>query len=84
MGRRLPRLEIINPSYNIPDRMTTIAIDAETRRRLERLKEEWHCSSMNEVVRRLVNEARPLPKSMFGIDPTLPRLTRKMRDEIWS
>ena len=63
--------------------VTTIAIDDAAHRRLARLKEEWHADSMNDVVHRLLDTAKPVPKSMFGADPGLPRLTRELRNRIW-
>ena len=62
--------------------VTTIAIDDAAHRRLARLKEEWHADSLNDVVHKLLDNAQPVPKSMFGADPGLPRLTRKMRNEM--
>ena len=64
--------------------MSTIAIDPEAHRRLLHLKDEWGASSLNEVIKRLLDQARSVPKSMFGVDPGFPRLDRKTRDEMWS
>lgn len=63
--------------------MSTVALDESTHQRLLLLKEEWAAASLSEVVRRLLDQAKPLPKSMFGIDPDLPELTPESRAELW-
>ncbi|HVL48129.1 MAG TPA: hypothetical protein VM889_06195 [Candidatus Thermoplasmatota archaeon] len=63
--------------------MSTIAIDDEAHRRLVHLKEDWGVASLNEVVKRLLDQADGIPTSMFGVDPQLPRLDRKTRDAMW-
>jgi predicted CopG family antitoxin len=64
--------------------MSTIAITDDVHRRLIELKTDWAASSLNDVVARLLEENRPVPRSMFGVDPKLPRLDRKRRDEMWA
>lgn len=64
--------------------MSTIAIDEAVHRRLLYLKEDWGASSLNDVVNRLLDQAQSIPASMFGVDPSLPRLDRKTRDEMWA
>lgn len=64
--------------------MATIAVDPPTHQRLALLKEEWSASSYTEVIRRLLDEVRPVPASMFGSAPDLPSLTKRERDRIWS
>ncbi len=63
--------------------MSTIAIDASAHRRLAHLKKEWGADSLNDVVHRLLDNAQPVPKSMFGSSPDLPTLTRELRNKIW-
>jgi predicted CopG family antitoxin len=63
--------------------MSTIAIDDDAHRRLLHLKEDWGASSLNEVVKRLLDQAQTIPASMFGVDPDLPALDRKARGEMW-
>lgn len=64
--------------------MSTIAIDAEAHRRLLHLKETWGAKNLNDVVKRLLDQAQTIPKSMFGADPGLPKLDRDTRDEMWA
>ena len=64
--------------------MSTIAIDDAVHQRLIGLKHDWHASSLNEVVHRLLDKVESVPDSMFGVDPSLPRLDRKQRDEMWA
>lgn len=63
--------------------MSTIAIDDDAHRRLLHLKEDWGAASLNEVVKRLLDQAQALPTSMFGVDPKLPHLDRAARSEMW-
>lgn len=63
--------------------MGVIAVDETTHQRLELLQAEWSAKDLGEVIVRLLDHARPVPKSMFGSDPDLPTLTRERRDEIW-
>lgn len=63
--------------------MSTIAIDDDAHRRLLHLKEDWGVGSLNEVVKRLLDQAQVLPSSMFGIDPALPDLDRAARSDMW-
>lgn len=63
--------------------MSTVAVDEGTHQRLLLLKDEWAVASLNDVVRRLLDQAKPLPKSMFGVDPDLPELTPALRAELW-
>jgi hypothetical protein len=62
--------------------MTTVAVDDGTHQRLLLLKQEWGAGSLDQVIRRLLDQAKPVPKSMMGVDPELPRLTRALRNEI--
>ena len=64
--------------------MSTIAIDETVHRRLLELKEDLGASSLNDVVKHLLDQMRPIPPSMFGADPALRRLDRKTRDEMWA
>lgn len=65
--------------------MTTIAVDDTTRQRLAILKEEWQAESLDEVIRRLLDDARPVPKSLRGVDRgRIPMLTRAVRDDLLS
>ena len=64
--------------------MSTIAVDATVHVRLQHLKQEWDASSLNEVLRHLLDETQKIPRSRFGSDPALPRMTRKLRDEMWA
>lgn len=63
--------------------MSTIALDEEAHRRLLHLKETWGARSLNEVVKRLLDQAQKLPTSMYGVDPQLPDLDRETRTEMW-
>ncbi|MFO1533429.1 MAG: hypothetical protein ABR562_07015 [Thermoplasmatota archaeon] len=64
--------------------MSTVAVDESTHQRLLRLKKEWGAASLNEVVHRLVDQARQVPPSLFGVDARLPTLSRKLRDDMWA
>lgn len=61
---------------------TTIAIDDTVHRRLVQLKEDRKAASMNEVVKSLLDDVARLPTSMFGVDPKLRPLTRRVRNEM--
>ena len=63
--------------------MSTIAVDEAAHQRLLHLKAEWGLASLNDVVHKLVDQAQSVPPSMFGVGRKLPRLTRKLRDEMW-
>ena len=63
--------------------MSTVAVSEPVHRRLVSLKGEWGLSSLDEVIGKLMDDAKPVPKSMMGIDKRLPKFTRKLRDRIW-
>lgn len=59
-----------------------MAIDESTHQRLALLREEWGAASLNEVIRRLLDKEKPVPRSMYGSAPWLPELTRELRSDI--
>ena len=60
---------------------TTVQVDDETRRLLERLKSEKKLSSYDQVIRWLVAMEAGLPSSMFGAAKGSRRFERGSEDE---
>jgi predicted CopG family antitoxin len=58
---------------------TTVRISKELLQELEKLKKETMAKSYEEVIRKLIREAKRLKKSHFG---SLPKLREFRREEI--
>lgn len=60
---------------------TTVQVDEKTLQMLNKAKKEMKAKSHNEVIKKLLNEHRKTPKSMFGSNPKLTSFTEEDRAE---
>ncbi len=64
--------------------MKTVALDELTFERLKRLKEEMKEDSFKNVIAKLIDKKKRIPKSMFGsLKGKIKPFSRKERTELW-
>ena len=61
----------------------TVAVNVETWERMRKLLDSGEARTLDELIRRLMDQSLRLPESMFGVDRKLGiRVTKKEHEEI--
>jgi predicted CopG family antitoxin len=60
---------------------TTVQVDEKTLQMLNKAKKEMKAKSHDEVIKKLLNERKKIPCSMFGSNPKLTSFTEDDRAE---
>jgi hypothetical protein len=55
---------------------TTVEVKRNTAKLLEEMKQKYHAKSADEIIRKLIEKAENVPKSMFGAHPKMKRFRR--------